>query len=126
MAIENDDRSFAVGQSPAYAYHEATDTWRKVRCDSTGAIYTVSPDTESDVAEATTTSREIHDGPAQVLSVTNTSAQIVSILDGATVVALAMPSTTLSAPVTINTSLSVLSAGLPLGKETAIIWRPLS
>lgn len=126
MVIENDDKTFAVGQSPMYAYDESADIWRKVRCDETGAIFASQPDTQSDVAEPSTSSREIHDGPAQVVSVTNTTTNIVSILDGATVVALVLPSTTLNAPITINSSLNILSAGASLGKKVATIWRPMS
>lgn len=125
MSIENEDKSLSVGQNPIYAFYEGDNTWRKIRCDSTGAIYTAASQTESDVEEPTTTAREIHGGPAQVLSVTNTTTQLVSILDGVTVVALVLPSTTLNAPITINTSLSILSAGLALSKKVATIWRPL-
>mgnify|MGYP000182759633 CR=1 FL=1 len=123
MAIETDDQNLALGQNPIFAYDEEAATWRRVRCDGDGVILVALPPSQSDVEEPTTTPREIHDGPAVVVSVTNTTTQIITILDDTNPVALVLPLASLVVPVSITTRLMIKSAGLALGKEVATIWR---
>lgn len=121
--IENEDTTLFAGVAPAYGWCDVTEQWRKLRCDENGRLLVSAPVTASDVREPSTSGDTLHSGPAEVVSVVNTTNTIITILDDATPVAIIPPLGILTAPVFVATSLVIKAATSALTKETAVIWR---
>lgn len=120
---EHEDGNLYAGISPAYGWYEDANQWRKLRCDSAGNLLVSTALTNGDVRTPSTTAEAIHNGPAEVVAVTNTTATVITILDGATPVAVVPSLSVLTAPIFVTTSLAIQAATAALGKQTTVIWR---
>lgn len=123
--VEGEALVYPSGHSPIYGWCAAHDQWRKIRVDNSGALVMSQngEDTQSEVADPTTSDQTLFTGAGWVFGVVNSTASILTIKDGAVAKMLVLPGTVLNIPVRISTSAVYSVASAPLGAKVAFSWR---